>query len=353
MKKILKKIIKKLKLVYIWYKVVLTCKSDYHISLYTRILYAIRGFSVNEYIWYNLKQNNYKDYISDYARIKSREINGEYKIILDDKLLFEEIFRNYIRVPKTYAWISSGQIYGLHEFVVNNYNIIEFLKEKKISVLKFESGAEGKGTYIINYVGNNQFSVNGITNNISEIQTLFFTSGQAILCEYITQSKFSDSLYPYATNTIRIVCAKKKNERSVRIIKAVQRIGNQSSKPVDNVSQGGFASEINIETGRLGPAIAKYGKMERRLISYEKHPDTGNQISGRVIPNWRIIKKEIIELTNKFPYLNFVAWDVLLIPEGICIIEGNASSGCGMFQLHHGVKNEELGQLYKEYGIIK
>ena len=133
----------------------------------------------------------------------------------------------------------------------------------------------------------------------------------------------------------------------------MQRIGNDACKPVDNVSAGGYASEIDLETGVLGPAIAKYGPMDRRMKEFDYHPDTGAQIAGMVIPNWDAIKKGIVDLTNTFPYLNFVAWDVLLIEEGFCIIEGNASSGCGMFQMKHGVKNEELGDIYRSYGIIK
>ena len=99
--------------------------------------------------------------------------------------------------------------------------------------------------------------------------------------------------------------------------------------------------------------MQNYGTMERRLVFYNKHPDTDVQISGKIIPNWVQIKKEIVDLTNKFPYLNFVAWDVLLTNNGIYIIEGNASSGCGMFQMQHGVKNEELGDIYRNYNIIK
>lgn len=93
--------------------------------------------------------------------------------------------------------------------------------------------------------------------------------------------------------------------------------------------------------------------MERRLIHYDTHPDTNAQINGKIIPNWKQIKEEIINCTNKLPYLNFIAWDVALTEDGIRILEANASSDATLFQIHKGVKNEELGQIYKEYNIIK
>ena len=45
--------------------------------------------------------------------------------------------------------------------------------------------------------------------------------------------------------------------------------------------------------------------------------------------------------------------NVLLTDDGFCIIEGNASSGCGIFQMEHGVRNSELGDIYRSYGVIK
>jgi hypothetical protein len=93
--------------------------------------------------------------------------------------------------------------------------------------------------------------------------------------------------------------------------------------------------------------------MERRMKKFHVHPDSQTQIAGKVIPGWEQLKKDIVALTNKVPYLNFVAWDVLLTEEGFCIIEGNASSGCGIFQMEHGVRSSALGDIYRSYGVIE
>lgn len=336
-------------------KTIINCKNDFNVPLHIRLKYIMRGFTPNEYIWFDLKNNDYHDYISDYQRVRSRDINGSYKIILDDKLLFEEIFRNYVRVPVIYAWVSDGTVYGVHGYEVNNANVMMFIRELGCAVLKWETGYEGKGTYIIKSDKNqSDFIVNGTSMSDEEVTKLFSKNGQAILCEYMYQSEFANELYPYATNTIRIICAKKKEEKTARVIKAAQRIGNNESAPVDNVSAGAISCEIDIESGELlAGVIAKVHHKSNGEKFFDTHPDTGAILTGKVIPDWDKLKKEIEDVTNKFPYLNFVAWDVLLIDGGYCLIEGNASSGLMMFQQRHGVRNEEIGDIYRSYGIIK
>jgi hypothetical protein len=355
MKKLIKNIIRKLKDLAAWRRRVWKAKSDYKVPFFTKVKYALKGFATNEYVWFDFAKNDYHNYISDYERVRSRNINGNYKTILDDKLLFEEIFRNHTRVPIIYAWVSDGVIYGIHEYELNNSNVIEFIKNIGCAVLKWETGYEGKGTYIIkNEVEKNSLVVNGKTMRDSEVIKLFSNNGQAILCEYMHQSEFENELYPDATNTIRIICAKKKGEKTAHIIKAAQRIGNKESAPVDNVSAGAISCEINIDNGELlQGVIAKAHHKSNGERFFDIHPDTGAVLAGKQIPGWEKLKKDIEDMTNKFPYLNFVGWDVLLLDDGFCIIEGNASSGLMMFQQRHGVRNEEIGDIYRSYGIIK
>lgn len=352
---IYKKGLEKAGALYDWRRRVWKAKNEYGIPAPTKVKYALRGFTPNEVVWFNFKTNDYREYISDNERLRSREINGIYKTILDDKLLFEEVFRQYVRVPKIYAWISDGEVYGLHGTEVDNRSFIRFLGQVGAAVLKWENGYEGKGTFVIFAKGEGDFLVNGETMDAKGIRRLLRDArGNSILCEYMVQGAFAKSLYPEATNTLRIVCAKKKGERSVRILGAVQRVGNERSKPVDNVSQGAISCRVDLETGVLGRGVvAKSEHKGGGVVYFENHPDTGAQLAGRVIPGWDALKKEIVDLTNRFPYLGLVAWDVLLTDEGFCVIEGNASAGCVMFQMEHGARGGEIGDIYRSYGIIR
>lgn len=337
---------------YEWKWVVWDEKTDFDVPFLKKIQYALKGFSANEYVWYQLNKNDWREYISEYERLKSREINGEYKFILDNKLVFEEVYSKYVRVPQNYAWISNGIVHRLHEHDVSNDNFTMFLSKTGKAVLKWIDRGGGTGTYLLE-VQNDDIFINGKKSDEKQLRDILGRQGEALLCEYITQSDFSASLYPFTTNTIRIVCAKPKGEHNARIVAAIQRIGCKESIPVDNAHAGGMSCDIDMETGTLSYGIAHLGKMENRLKKFSVHPDTDTQISGKVIPNWETVKADILELTNKLPYLNFVAWDVLLTNEGFCVIEGNASSGCRIFQMEHGIRNSAFGDIYKSFGVIE
>ncbi len=334
-----------------WKRVVWDSDAIFSLPMSTKIKYALHGFSVNEYYWYNLAKNDFKEYISEFERLRSRDINGQYKFVLDDKIVFEEIVGQYARVPKNYAYINNGVVSGLHGNQVNNDNIVDFLFEAKKTVMKWIDRGGGAGTYVI-ICENDQIYVNNSLKDRDYVQKLFERKGTAILCEYITQSSFAASLYPNTTNTLRIVCAKKRGEAKAEFITAVQRVGCEDSIPVDNLSSGGIVISIDSDTGELGTGYATHGRKERIMVPFDSHPDTGEPFVGKRIPRWESIVEEMVNLTNKLPYLNFIAWDILLTDEGYAIIEGNASSGCGLFQVEHGVRNTKLGDIYRSYNII-
>ena len=56
---------------------------------------------------------------------------------------------------------------------------------------------------------------------------------------------------------------------------------------------------------------------------------------------------------EKLPYINFIAWDVLLTKDGITIIEANSSSGINIVQMWEGQRNKELGNFYRAHKIIE
>ncbi len=347
-----RKLVKKYRQFRDWKRIVWDAERVYNIPFAQRVKYAFKGFTVDECYFYDFKKNDYREYISEYERLRSREINGPYKFILDDKVIFEEVVGKYVRVPENYAWISDGIIYGLHDNGMNNENFIDYLKNYKISVLKWNGRGGGDGTYVITSLDNGKFDVNGEAKTDEQVKNLFSRRGDAILCEYMTQSEFSASLYPYTTNTIRIVCAKKKGQRNAEFITAIQRVGCKDSIPVDNAHVGGLTLEIDENSGALGAGIARYGRLERVRVAYTSHPDSGDAFVGKVIPSWRSIVEQVVDLTNKLPFLNFVAWDILLTDDGFCVIEGNSSSGCGIFQMKRGVRNTKLGDIYRSYNIF-
>ena len=129
---------------------------------------------------------------------------------------------------------------------------------------------------------------------------------------------------------------------------AVQRIGRKTSIPVDNGSKGGLIAEIDLDTGRLS-----YARCLHDLEVYIYHPDSEVMIEGITIPGWERLKAEILRISDRVPFMDMVAWDVVITSEWFCVIEANASSGVNILQLWGGQRQGELGDFFKEHGVIK
>lgn len=333
---------KKIKL---WIKHVLLNKKNVKIGLSSKLLALKKGFSSYFFKLYNLNKNNIDDYISEYSRYLSREIDGEYKIMLDDKIIFTEVFGQYINVPKIIMY-NIGNIYSREGKVLKRNEILKILKSKKVVIKPINDGG-GHGVHVIEE-NKNKYYIDYLEKSEDDVYNLILSSKNTIVNEYISQAKYANDIYDKAVNTIRIITIKNPKTGEISIPCAVHRFGNSKTGGVDNASSGGCISEINIKDGELG-----YTKMLSDLTPRKVHPNTNNQIKGVKIPNWKKIKKEIINVANKFPYLNFIAWDVVVTDNGLYVLEANASSSLELFQIFKPLKNTELWEFYKYYNIIK
>ena len=311
------------------------------------------GFSFAESKRFNFPKNNYKDYISTWEaylpRLRARKTNTN---ISDDKLLFSLVFGNVVEVPTVYATITEGKVCSVGQYNVDNENIYDFLVQNG-GVIKDRSGYNGYNVFVFDGDGSKLFYKNAEMKKEQFIEILESVKG-AILQKKIVQGSFERGLFGDSVNTLRIISLKKKDENEHEIIGAVQRIGTKRSAPVDNFSQGGGSALIDLETGELSSftLLDSFDQNGERIF-YDKHPDTGAQIKGIKIPNWEQIKEKIIDITRRIPLFDFVAWDIALTDDGIAVIETNMKSTLGVFQVHGGMRNEYLGQKYKEYGYIK
>ena len=86
---------------------------------------------------------------------------------------------------------------------------------------------------------------------------------------------------------------------------------------VDNISRGGMAPDIDIESGRLAPAILRH--VDRTICT--RHPVTGAQIEGVVIPMWSEAKTLCQRAAVVFPRYRLLAVDVAFGKDGPLIIE--------------------------------
>ena len=345
LKNIYDKITKIIKLTVIWFTKILFAKSHFKVSLFKRIYFAINGgFTADQIVLYNLNNKNKKEYLSEFDWYKSRYINEPYNFILNNKLVCADLLKQYIKVPKTICVKRNGNLIST-EHTINNYDdIIDIIKEYKSVYFKPINIGKGIGVYKISIdkdirIDFKKVSKNKLIEILSEHENWFIS-------ECIEQSKLLNQIYDKTSNTIRLITVR--NNNKCEALYAVLRIGTKETIPVDNGSRGGLVAKIDINTGVLSSA-----KSIQRVVDFKAHPDSNNKIEGVKIKNFDEIKTTFTNLMEKFPYLYFVAWDILLTDNGPVVIEANTSSGVNIIQLWGGQRNKELGNFYKQEKIIK
>jgi len=349
MHKTIKKCVKILKLTYLWFNRILFAKNHFKVPFFTKLKANIfGGYLADQYILYDLKYTDKHDYLSEFDWYKSRYINEPFNKMLDNKIICTEILKHYVKVPQIYIAQSKYKLIHYNERVKTYDDIIALVIQEKQLFIKPISAGKGKGVYML-HSENGKLYID--SEPYSKEKFILFLKNKNnenwIITEAIQQNDFLNELYDKTTNTLRMITLKDVKTGEFKLFFAVQRIGTSKTIPVDNGSRGGLVCNIDLETGTLSEARSLHS-----LEVHQIHPDSKNPIKAMVIPNWSELKSQIIELANHLPFLDFIAWDVILVPDGICIIEANASSGVNIIQLWGGQRNGELGDFYRHHKVI-
>ncbi len=344
----IKEVIKKLKLFVLYFVRIVFAKDHFKCPLHKKIRANLtRGFLADQWMLYDFDHNDHREYLSEFEWYKSRYINEPFDFLLNNKIAANEILKQYVRVPEIYMIKNRGVLSTFDSKDVVYEYATDLLEEKKELFIKPYGVGKGLGVNILIYkdgkffVDKDEYSKEGLIEFLKGRDNWF-------LSEAMKQHSYLNSIYDKTVNTIRLITLKDIKTHKFKIFFAVQRIGTSATIPVDNGSRGGLVSKIDLDTGILTEARSLHNKNV-----YKVHPDSKAPIEGVAVPGWEKLKEDILELANKMPYMNFIAWDILVTEEGFCIIEGNTSSGVNIIQLWGGQRNKELGDFYRYYNVIK
>jgi len=223
------------------------------------------------------------------------------------------------------------------------------LKEEKYIIKPVANTGGGMGVSLIKKINPNSYIFNNKEFNSKELHRELLKYNNYIITEFIEQHKYSKKINPNSVNTIRIITIKDPKTGKFIIPCAVHRFGSKKSGIVDNASSGGYVTNIDVKKGILLDTVI----YDNNTKLYAEHPDTGIKIKGTKIPHWDKITNSLLNIVKEFPYVPFIAWDVVVTEAGFSIIEGNASSSLDLFQVFGSIKDTELGEFYRYYGYMK
>jgi hypothetical protein len=164
---------------------------------------------------------------------------------------------------------------------------------------------------------------------------------------------YGAAIFPGTLNTIRMTAMRDVKTRRFFLLDPIHRFGTSKSVPVDNFSQGGLCSLVDLETGRISAARTQDANAPnfRHLVN---HPETGSPIEGVVVPKWEEAKQLVLQVSEKFPDLHVIGWDVAMTEAGVRLIEGNVGTpGFTMIQMYKPVLlDARVRAFMAHYGVI-
>jgi hypothetical protein len=213
--------------------------------------------------------------------------------------------------------------------------------------VKIKHGRGGRGAEKWSYVGDRYR--NGAGRELGRAEFVDYLTRRARFEKRIVQyclvnhSALSD-INLGALATARVMTCR--NEAGgVEATHAVFRMPQKPGASVDNIHAGGIAAAVDIKTGRLGRATDLGLKVNSGW--HERHPTTGAQILGRELPHWPAVIDLVCRAHDTIGDRVAVGWDVAILQDGPCLVEGNGKPDVDLIQRPHraGLGNSRMGEL--------
>lgn len=271
--------------------------------------YGTGYYDYQEFEFYNLNKLERKTYLT---RVKNNAIvkkfnNKEYFKYFDDKHEFNKRFNKYLKRE----WLVLNENY--EEFV-------NFCSNKKDIIVKPIDGCGGVGVELIKL--NNK--------NLKTLYNKLIKNNQLLIEEKIEQNKLVSKLNKSSVNTLRIVTFY--DGKKTHILNNVFKIGNGGV--TDNFSSGSMYTFV--ENGHIiVPAI------DNKDNIFEIHPISKEKIVGYEIPNYDKAIDLVKECSKVCKEIKYVGWDVAILEDDVCLIEGNCYPG--IYQIKPSFLEEKKG----------
>lgn len=296
------------------------------------------------YIKYDIFKNfitrgsGYTDYFrGDYINLTSKEkdtfvtakkfykiihyLNDQrYIVLLNDKLVFNKYFNEYIK--RDYI--------NLRESTLDEFK--KFLKGKKIVFAKEPTGEGGHG---ISKIIVKEYDVDKLYNKLT-------SNNQLLVEEEIIQSDDLNEINPNVVNSFRIITIMDK-EGKVHLVNNALRINQDDAEVIGCTNDLYFS--LNAEGKIDSNVIDDYGNI------YDKHPLTGKKFSDVKIKGVKEAFEMCMNAHKKIPQVRYIGWDIAFTNKGPVMVEGNEYPGYGLIQ-HFKLKNKKEGHLKEISDIL-
>lgn len=244
----------------------------------------------------------------------------EYIIVLGDKLIFNEMFKEYLK----------RDFINLRKSSVEDFE--KFLSDKTTVFAKEYRGECGHGISKIN------------VKDIEDVGRLYqqlCSNNQYLVEDAIIQHEDLNQINPYVVNSFRIVTVYK--DGKAKVIANALRINQDETNVI------GCTNDMYFSLGADGKidsnVIDDYGNV------YETHPMTGKKFSDVQINGVKEAFDMVEQAHLRLPQVRYIGWDIAFSVNGPVMVEGNEYPGYGVLQ-HYALKGKRTGHLQEVADVL-
>lgn len=258
-------------------------------------------------------------------------------LVTESKIWMRQFFlERGIDTPISVATVLKGNITGItgEHLSWEKFQDILHASRAEAFFVKPDRGRGGKGIFTIKKIDGQLCDDN---NNLLEEWSFLRKVKQDdfLIQEGIIQRSDLKRINSYSVNTLRVVTQRSGNDYRIPVV--VLRIGRNKSF-VDNSTQGGISVNVDVETG----VLARYAYTEHTTERFDRHPDSGFIFEGFALRDWEKVTSEIKKYASKTPEYPEIAWDIVMLENGIIAIEINLQYGIDHLQCCTGGMRRKL-----------
>jgi hypothetical protein len=263
--------------------------------------------------------------------------------VLQDKVAIYSLFDHISDyLPALYGTINDGVYHSRDGGATNS--LAEAVDAYDTIAAKPVDREQGKGFYKITAADDGGFRMNSESVSHQDLERFQYNLGfrNYMVTEFIHQHEYSERIFPYTTNTIRVLTVVDPDTGDPHIIRPVHRFGTEKSMPVDNLENGGVLAPIDKESGKIKQFVVfdEDGRRARRDI----HPDSNQEVTGTTVPNWEESKSIILEGARSYPMARIIGWDLVITSEKPMILEASGQPGSISPQIEQGLLQDPIAR---------
>lgn len=246
--------------------------------------------------------------------------NEEYICVLSDKLIFNELFKEYLK----------RDFINLRKSSVEDFK--QFLSDKTTVFAKENHGEGGHGI--------TKLAVKDIKDP-EKLYDELKEKGQLLVEDAIIQHDDLNVINPYVVNSFRIITIYK--DGKAHLVANALRINQDDAEVI------GCTNDLYFSLGADGKidsnVVDDYGEV------YDTHPMTGVKFKDVHIAGVKEAFDLCLEAHQRIPDIRYIGWDIAFSVNGPVLVEGNEYPGYGLVQ-HFALKNKRTGHLKEVADIL-